>query len=82
MKTRPAVLLVTVAALLAGCHASYPAGPAGTVTGRHAIYRRADGWHYSLATTGAAFRVTRQDWRRCVRGSHYPTCTAHERTPR
>lgn len=65
-----------VLALLAvtGCSPHYPPGPSGTVTDRDAYFRKADGWHYELTVDGRKFRVTRADYRGCVRGSDYPAC--------
>ncbi|MFF8954081.1 hypothetical protein ACF09I_35590 [Streptomyces sp. NPDC014940] len=75
MKTR--ILAAVVLALLAAtaCSPHYPAGPHGKVTDRDRYFRRADGWHYELTVHGREFRVTRADYRRCVRGSTYPACT-------
>ncbi|MFF4839251.1 hypothetical protein ACFY2G_04210 [Streptomyces collinus] len=71
-----ALLAAVVLAFLAtACSPHYPAGPHGTVTDRHHYFRKAGGWHYWLTVHGHRFRVTRADYRHCVRGSHYPTCT-------
>jgi hypothetical protein len=75
MSRRTRLFAALVLALLTACSPHYPTGPSGTVTGRDGYYRKADGWHYSLTVHGKQFRVTRDDYRRCFRGSSYPACT-------
>lgn len=77
-----ATALVAVAAVLVltGCNPSYGAGPAGTVSDRTAAYFKSGGWRYRLTVTThdgqrQDFRVSRDDYRSCFRGSAYPTCT-------
>ncbi|MFF0084610.1 hypothetical protein ACFYR1_33580 [Streptomyces canus] len=81
MRKALAAAAATIGAVLAltACSPDYAPGPSGTVTDRSATYRKADGWHYQLTVTTTDgredFRVTRDDYRHCFRGSAYPTCT-------
>lgn len=69
------LLTALAVAALAACSPHYPAGPDGTVTGRDAIYRSKNGgWFYYLTVDGTKFRVTRDDYQHCFRGSRYPQC--------
>jgi hypothetical protein len=77
-----AATAATIAAVLAltACSPDYAPGPTGTVSDRSAAYFKSGGWHYRLAVTTTdghrhSFRVTRDDYRHCFRGSAYPTCT-------
>ncbi|MFI8206757.1 hypothetical protein [Streptomyces sp. NPDC085937] len=73
---RLAVAVLTAVVLLTACEPkTYPPGPAGTVTDRPRVYYKSGGWRYWLTVEGTKFRVTRDDWRDCVRGSSYPACT-------
>jgi hypothetical protein len=79
-KTLAAVPAAVGAVLvLTACSPDYAPGPAGTVSDRSATYRKADGWHYQLTVTTDGrrqdFRVTRDEYKHCFRGSAYPTCT-------
>ncbi|SEC35104.1 hypothetical protein [Streptomyces sp. KS_5] len=72
----------TLAAVLAltACNPNYGAGPAGTVSDRSAAYFKSGGWRYRLTVTTTDgqrqdFRVSRDHYRSCFRGSAYPTCT-------
>ncbi len=79
MKVKHTAVTLALAAVTAfgavACTPSYPAGPAGKVTDRHERYAKATGWRYELTTT-RTFRVTRSDYKDCVRGSSYPKCTS------
>ncbi|MET7603928.1 hypothetical protein ABZS96_15625 [Streptomyces avermitilis] len=81
MRMALATALVSVGAVLAltACSPDYAPGPTGTITDRSAAYFKSGGWHYRLTVTTDgrphAFRVTRNDYRSCFRGSAYPTCT-------
>ncbi|MFG2729782.1 hypothetical protein [Streptomyces canus] len=81
MRKTLAVVAAAVGAVLAltACSPDYAPGPAGTVSDRSATYRKADGWHYQLTVTTDGhrqdFRVTRDEYKHCFRGSAYPTCT-------
>lgn len=73
------VLAAAAVVVLAACQ---PApGPAGTVTGKDRTYWSATKqWTYKLTVrkpdgSESTFRVRRGDYRDCVRGSAYPTCT-------
>jgi hypothetical protein len=70
-----AALVLALLAVTTACKATYPAGPTGHVTDRHASYFKSGGWRYWLTVDGKRFRVTRTDYRHCVRGSSYPACT-------
>ena len=66
--------------VLTACSPDYAPGPNGTVSDRSAAYFKSGGWRYRLAVTTAdgqrhGFRVTRDDYRHCFRGSAYPSCT-------
>ncbi|MGI5411115.1 hypothetical protein ACQEV9_30545 [Streptomyces chartreusis] len=76
-----ATALAAIAAVLvlSACGPSYGAGPAGTVSDRSAAYFKSGGWRYRLTVTTTdgqdrEFRVSRDDYRSCFRGSAYPTC--------
>lgn len=78
MKIKPAavaalVLTAVTAFGTAACDPGYAAGPSGKVTDRSAVYFKSGGWRYKLTTT-STFRVTRDEYRGCVRGSSYPKC--------
>lgn len=73
------VSLVLLVLALVACQ---PApGPAGTVTGRaRTFWSRTQQWTHELTVrtpdgAEAEFRVTKQDYRACPRGSAYPACT-------
>lgn len=70
-----AALVLALLTATTACTPNYPAGPTGQVTDRDAYFRKADGWHYVLTVNGHTFRVTRDDYRHCLRGSNYPACT-------
>ncbi|RSN93754.1 hypothetical protein DMH26_24070 [Streptomyces sp. WAC 05379] len=75
-----ALAAVAAVSVLTACNPSYGAGPAGTVSDRSAAYFKSGGWRYRLTVTTTDgqrqdFRVTRDDYRSCFRGSAYPTCT-------
>ncbi|MEU2316574.1 hypothetical protein ACFY7X_13685 [Streptomyces althioticus] len=70
-----AALLLALLATVTACEKTYPAGPTGKVTDRSRAYYKSGGWKYWLTVDGAKFRVTRDDYRSCFRGSAYPTCT-------
>ncbi|TXS40170.1 hypothetical protein EAO75_34755 [Streptomyces sp. uw30] len=77
------ILATTVTALaavlvLTACNPNYAVGPAGTVSDRSAAYFKSGGWRYRLTVTTAdgqrrEFRVTRDEYRSCFRGSAYPS---------
>ncbi|MFD9466746.1 hypothetical protein [Streptomyces sp. NPDC060027] len=72
---------LAAASVLTACNPSYGAGPAGTVSDRSSAYFKSGGWRYRLTITTTdgrrqEFRVTRDDYKRCFRGSVYPTCTS------
>jgi hypothetical protein len=69
-----AVLVLALLAVTA-CEKTYPAGPSGTVTDRASAYYKGAGWRFWLTVDGSKFRVSRDDYRGCVRGSAYPACT-------
>jgi hypothetical protein len=69
-----AALALTLLALTA-CRATYPSGPSGMVTDRSRAYFKSGGWRYSLTVDGTRFRVTRDEYGNCFRGSSYPACT-------
>ncbi|MFE9920448.1 hypothetical protein ACFYQA_02340 [Streptomyces sp. NPDC005774] len=79
MTRRSRLLAALALALLAltACSPSYPPGPSGKVTDRDRAYFKPGGWRYSLTVDSRKFRVTRDDYKRCVRGSSYPACTTH-----
>lgn len=66
---------VAVVLALAACSPTYSPGPSGKVTDRQAYYLKSGGWHYRLTVRGKTFRVRRDDYRHCFRGSSYPACT-------
>lgn len=75
-----ALAAVAAVSVLTACGPNYGAGPAGTVSDRSAAYFKSGGWRYRLTVTTAdgqrqEFRVSRDDYRSCFRGSAYPTCT-------
>ncbi|GAB3169864.1 hypothetical protein [Streptomyces incanus] len=70
-----AALVLALLAVTTACTPDYPAGPSGRVTDRDRAYFKSGGWRYWLTVDGRKFRVTRADYRHCVRGSNYPTCT-------
>ena len=75
MTARLIAALVLALFAVTACSPDYPAGPTGKVTDRTRAYYKADGWHYWLTVDGTKFRVIRDDYRHCVRGSSYPVCT-------
>jgi hypothetical protein len=82
MRKALAALAATIGAVLAlsACSPHYAPGPAGTVSDRSAAYFKSGGWRYRLTVTTTdgqthRFRVTRDDYKHCVRGSAYPFCT-------
>ncbi|MCX5260397.1 hypothetical protein OOK27_40700 [Streptomyces canus] len=80
MRKTLASAVIAAVAVLTACSPDYAPGPAGTVSDRSATYRKADGWHYQLTVTTNDgrrhdFRLTRDDYRHCFRGSAYPSCT-------
>ncbi|WP_216589534.1 hypothetical protein [Streptomyces brasiliscabiei] len=82
MRNTLAAVTATIGAVLAltACSPDYAPGPAGTVSDRSATYFKSGGWHYRLTVTTSDdrrqdFRVTRDDYKHCFRGSAYPTCT-------
>lgn len=82
MRKALAALAATVGAVLAltACSPDYAPGPTGTVSDRSAAYFKSGGWRYRLTVTTndgrrQDFRVTRDDYKHCFRGSAYPTCT-------
>ena len=70
-----AALLLALLATVTACEKTYPAGPTGTVTDRSSAYFKSGGWKFWLTVDGTKFRVSRADYRGCVRGSAYPACT-------
>lgn len=70
-----AVLVVALLATGTACKKTYPAGPSGKVTDRASAYYKSGGWRYWLTVDGSKFRVDRDDYRSCFRGSTYPACT-------
>ncbi|MEV6381621.1 hypothetical protein AB0M31_19635 [Streptomyces sp. NPDC051773] len=82
MRNTLAAVTATIGAVLAltACSPDYATGPAGTVSDRSAAYFKSGGWRYRLTVTTSDgrrqdFRVTRDDYKSCFRGSTYPTCT-------
>ncbi|MBM7169096.1 hypothetical protein JQK87_11850 [Streptomyces sp. G44] len=82
MRKSLAALAASVGAVVAltACGPNYGPGPAGTVSDRSASYFKSGGWHYRLTVTTndgrrQDFRVTRDDYKHCFRGSAYPSCT-------
>ncbi|GGX50136.1 hypothetical protein [Streptomyces chartreusis] len=74
-----ALATIATVSVLTACNPSYGAGPAGTVSDRSAAYFKSGGWRYRLTVTmndgqGQEFRVSRDDYRSCFRGSAYPSC--------
>lgn len=75
------MLAVAVALTLSACSPHYPQGPDGRVTDRSDAYYKSGGWQYHLTVAPAAggepkkFRVTKNDYKSCFRGSRYPACT-------
>ncbi|WP_338909674.1 hypothetical protein [Streptomyces nigra] len=70
-----AVLVLVLAVGTAACGPDYAAGPTGRVTDREATYRKHYGWKYTLTVRGEEFRVERDVYRKCFKGSAYPSCT-------
>ncbi|MEV6167568.1 hypothetical protein AB0L99_04980 [Streptomyces sp. NPDC051954] len=82
MRKALAAVAATLGAVLAltACSPDYAPGPDGTVSDRSAAYFKSGGWRYRLTVTTSdgqrqGFRVTRDDYQHCFRGSTYPTCT-------
>jgi hypothetical protein len=77
-RTRYALAVSAVLFLATGTaceQQTFPPGPSGTVTDRSRAYYKSGGWKYWLTVNSSKFRVTRDDYRSCFRGSAYPTCT-------
>lgn len=82
MRKSLAAVAATIGAVVAltACSPDYTPGPTGTVSDRSAAYFKSGGWRYRLTVTTndgrrQDFRVTRDDYKRCFRGSAYPSCT-------
>lgn len=74
-------VLAACALALAGCSSSLPEGPAGRVVDKDRDYKASTKtYKYKLTTRDKAgkeheFKVKRDDYNDCYRGSKYPKCT-------
>jgi hypothetical protein len=77
-RTRCALAVSAVLFLATGTaceQKTFPPGPTGKVADRSSAYFKSGGWRFWLTVDGTKFRVSRADYRGCVRGSAYPACT-------